>query len=117
MKKPRRKRHRFTRVEISRDGRRIFRVSVAEDVIHTCHDELGALIRKISPGASRSEAPPPESDEVMMHLEHNPDDDLYHARARNALKDLVGVLCDPLLADAIELAQGERERRIAGGGN
>ena len=45
MKKPRSKRRRFTHVEISRDGRRIFRVSIAEDVFHACAPEVGALIQ------------------------------------------------------------------------
>lgn len=120
MKKPRRKRRRFTHMEISRDGRRIFRVSIAEDVLHACAPELGALIQKISPGASRRTTAQVEavsSEEVVMLPQHNPDDDAYHARARSALRDLFGALCDPLLADATEMIANERTRRIAEGGN
>ena len=120
MKKPRRKRHRFTHVEISRDGRRIFRVSVADDVMPDCGAELGALIQRISPGSSRRIMPQVEeisADEVVVHSQHSPDDDAYHANARNAIRELVGSLCDPLLDDAIEMARGERERRLAEGGN
>lgn len=119
-------RRRFTHVEIHRSGRRVFRVSVADDLLDACGAELGALIRKISPGAAAqtasqaaavAESAVAESEEIIMHSQHNPDDDAYHDRARRALQEIVGSLCDPLLADAIEMAESERARRITTDGN
>jgi hypothetical protein len=114
------KRRRFTRMEISRDGRQVFRVAIAEDVLHVCGAELGALIRKISPGASdqiAAQAVAVSAEEVIMHPLHDSDDEAYHARARGALRDLFGSLCDSLIADATEMIASERTRRSTEGGN
>lgn len=114
------KRRRFTHVEISREGRRVFRVAIAEDMLGSCGAELGALIRKISPGTSdqtASEAVAVSAEEVIVHPLHDSDDEAYHDRARGALRDLFGSLCDSLIADATMMIASERARRSVEGGN
>ena len=82
--------------------------------------ELGALIKKIAPSAQTA-AVEPEADvsEVLVseafvsdaHAEH---DHAYHANLREHLAALFASLCDESLADALEIARQERDKRAEG---
>jgi hypothetical protein len=129
-KKPRGHRVRLTHIEIRRGTALRIRLAIADDVLGEAGDELGALIRRISPGTVTSTipaqppqpakgaivvtSPAPPSDFVISPT-HEGDDDAYHAGLRERLAELFGSLCDASLEDALEIARSERARRADGG--
>jgi len=117
-KKPRAPRVRLTHFEIRRGERLRLRIAVADDALADVGDELGALVKKIAPGARTSvvEAPPiPQGEDFVVTPMHDGDDDAYHKNLREHLSALFSSLCDASLADALEIAREERARRAEGG--
>jgi len=120
-KKPRAARARLTHLEVR------LRISIADDALAEIGDELGALIKRIAPGTQTSivpaidhEAPMAEAEPVtvqdfIVSQQHANDDETYHASLREYFAGLIGSLCDTSLADALEIARAERERRSEGG--
>lgn len=131
-KKARGSRVRLTHIEIRRGTALRIRLAIADDVLGEAGDELGALIRRISPGTVTSTIPPqappqaqkqgaivvtspqPTSDFVVSPT-HEGDDDAYHAGLRERLAELFGALCDASLEDALNIARREQARRAEGG--
>jgi hypothetical protein len=126
-KKPRGPRVRLTHFEIRRGNILRLRIAINDDAIAEVGDELGALFRKIAPGAVSTStvsnavasgaievvlSEPPS--EIIIMPQHT-DDDGYHAALRARLAELFGSLCDASLADALEVAREERARRVDGG--
>ena len=125
--KPRGTRSRLTHIEVRRRGVLRLRLVIADDAIAGAGDELGALIKKIAPGAPgalststvESSAVPlgaitstPEApSEFIVAPTHTNDDDAYHAQLRDRLGELLSSLCDASLADALEIARTEQARR------
>ena len=118
-KKVRGPRVRLTHMEIRRGDTLRLRIAVADDAMSDIGLELGALIKKIAPSAP-AVAVMPEQDvaEVVseafvseVHAEH---DHAYHANLRAHLAGLFTSLCDESLADALEIARQERDRRAEG---
>jgi hypothetical protein len=126
-KKPRAARARLTHLEVRRGDTLRLRISIADDALAEIGDELGALIKRIAPGTQTSivpaidhEAPMAEAEPVtvqdfIVSQQHANDDETYHASLREYFAGLIGSLCDTSLADALEIARAERERRSEGG--
>lgn len=113
-KKPRGTRPHLTHFEVRRGGALRLRLSVADDALAGIGDELGALFRKIAPGAvstSTLVASPGAPSELVVSPTHGNDDDEYHADVRERLAELISSLCDASLSDALEIARTERARR------
>lgn len=100
---------RLTHLEVRRGGVLRLRVAIADDVLAEFGDEVGALIKKISP-STQTEAP-----DLVVSRAHSDDDGDYHADVRTHLTELISSLCDTSLADALEIAREERARRAEGG--
>jgi hypothetical protein len=119
-KKPR-ARLRLTHFEVRRHNTLRLRIAIADDAIAEVGDELGALIRKIAPGAAAPNAivvDQPPSLEIFVAPPHTidiDDVDAYHADQRSRLAELFGSLCDASLEDALTIARDERTRRTDGG--
>lgn len=118
-KKSRPPRARLTHFEIRRGGAVRLRLAIADDAISESSDELGALIRKISPAATNPPAPPTQEEtevvaEMVVTPDHDGSDEMYHAKVRESLTQLIGSLCDTSLVDVIDIAYQERERRAEG---
>jgi len=121
-RKPRGSRPCLTHIEVRRGSVLRLRIAIADEAIGEVGDELGALLRKVTPGAQRepsatalgsiavatSDAP---SDFVISPV-HEGDDDAYHAALRERLAELLCSLCDASLSDALEIAHEERSRRV-----
>jgi hypothetical protein len=117
-KKPRAPRVRLTHMEIRRGDSLRLRIAIADDAMAEAGDEVGALIKKIAPSTQTSvvPAPAPESaPELVIFKQHDPNDENYHDSLREHLAILFGSLCDTTLADALEIARQERDRRSDGG--
>jgi hypothetical protein len=115
-KKAKGARVRLTHLEVRRGAVLRLRIAVADDALPEIGEELGALIKKISPGARPQTAVVAhESSEIVVSREHSDNDGDYHASVREHLVDLFGSLCDTSLADALEIAREERARRAEGG--
>jgi hypothetical protein len=126
-------RTRLTHFEVRRGNALRLRLAVADDAIADVGDELGALLKKIAPGAVStsvvqantvaipvpfSEDGDDDDDDFIVSAEHPSDDVDYHAGIRERLAELFGSLCDTALADALEIARAEhaeRERRLERG--
>lgn len=109
------KRVHLTHFEVRQGTALRLRLSIADDAIAGVGDELGALLRKIAPGAVETAiitpdpTPPPRS--IVIAPQHGHDDENYHASLRSRLAELFGELCDTALSDALEIANEERARR------
>lgn len=113
---------RLTHLEVRRGDTLRLRIAVADDALAEVGDELGALIKKIAPSTRTSivEAPQPvlqvePPPDFIISRQHTGADATYHANLREHLSDLFGSLCDTALADALEIAREERDRRTEGG--
>jgi hypothetical protein len=124
-KKPRAARVPLTHLEVRRGDTLRARIAMADDALGEAGDELGALLKKLAPGTRTSivEAPiQPEvvteptstTMDIVISRHHNNDDEAYHATVHAQLVDFFGALCDESLADALEIARAERERRAEG---
>jgi hypothetical protein len=116
-KKHRAPRVRLTHLEIRRGETLRLRIAIADDAMAEAGDELGALIKKISPSTKTSivtepdPVPPPD---FVVSRSHMDNADAYHATLRTHLADLFSSLCDTSLADALEIAREESARRSDG---
>lgn len=114
-KKPRAPRVRLTHFEIHRGEALRIRIAVADDALAEIGDELGALIKKIAPSTRTSIVTEPEPEpELVVSQAHDPNDVRYHESLRDHLVVLIGSLCDASLADALEIARQEQDRRTEG---
>ena len=118
----RKKRVYLTHFEVRRGAAVLLRLAIADDAIAHVGDELGALIRKIAPGAVETAVISPEPEPtppraIIIAPQHSPDDSDYHAGLRSRLAELFGELCDTALSDALEIANEERARRSYSEGN
>lgn len=115
-KKSGRARTRLTHFEVRRGGALLLRLSISDGAKDAACDELGALFRKISPGAVVAPPPPPlvEEAEFVVMPEHDGDDVAYHDALRERLAELVEALCDSALDDAHQIVQQELARRSVG---
>jgi hypothetical protein len=121
----------LTHFEVRRGSALRLRLSIADDAVIEVSDELGALLRKIAPGAARPATPntmgaapntmgaiaigtTAEVEEFVVSPLHEDDDHHYHATLRDRLSELFNSLCDASLADALEIARQERTRRAEG---
>lgn len=127
IQRPRKKangpRTRLTHLEVRRGETLRLRIAVADDAIADVGDELGALIKKIAPSTRTSviaapvdpgPPPPDPSADLVITRAHADDDTGYHANVREHLVGLIGSLCDTSLADVLEIARNERDRRAEG---
>jgi hypothetical protein len=112
----------LTHLEVRHGDTLRLRIAVADDAMAEVGDELGALIKKIAPGTRTSvvEAPQPvlqaePQPDFIIARQHTGDDATYHAHLREHLTGLFSSLCDAALADALEIAREERDRRAEGG--
>lgn len=115
-KKTRAPRVTLTHVEVRRGEALRLRVSVADDALSEIGNELGALIKRITPGAAHpqpDDAPLLTSDFLFTRT-HSEDDEAYHADLHDHLVDLFTALCDAGLEDAITSARNEQARRLEG---
>lgn len=120
---PRKKpaRTRLIHIEVRRGNELCLRVAIANGVMADAGEELGALIKRISPGAEPAVATATETVTDLSavpgflvtreHLEH---DAVYHAELRTELTNLFASLCDNSLEDALDAARQERDRRAEG---
>ena len=118
---PRRKKTRISRDHLThfeiRSGQTLrLRIPVADDALAEAGDELGALIKRISPSTRTPNArsvPDAEPDFIVSrdHFEH---DASYHVELREHLSELFRSLCDAALEDALVIAQNEHGRRAEG---
>lgn len=126
-KKPRGPRVHLTHFEIKRGERLRLRVAVADDALADVGDALGALIKRIAPGAQTSvvaeavvaeveavEAPPPHVEEIAISPQAQSDDPAYHEKLREYLTGLFCSLCDKGLAAALDIVREEWARRAEG---
>jgi hypothetical protein len=116
-KKPRAPRVHLTHLEIRRGETLRLRIAIADDAIAEAGDELGALIKKISPSTKTSviaEPEPTPDPDFVVSRSHMDNADAYHATLRTHLADLFSSLCDTSLADALEIAREESARRADG---
>jgi hypothetical protein len=114
------KRVHLTHFEVRQGTALRLRLSIADDAIAGVGDELGALLRKIAPGAVETAVITPEPTprrEIVISPQHGHDDEDYHASLRSRLTELFGELCDTALSDALEIANEERARRSYSEGN
>jgi len=116
-KKIRASRVRLTHFEVRRGEALRLRIAVADDAIADVGDELGALIRRIAPGASGA-INDHTSHAIEQHFEfsqtHGEHDAAYHDELRERLVDLFSALCDTGLEQALDVARQERARRAEG---
>lgn len=115
-KKARAPRVRLTHLEIRRGETLRLRIAIADDAMAEAGDELGALIKRISPGTRTTVIPepvPPPPDFIILP-QSVPHDAAYHAALRDHLAGFFGELCDTSLADALEIAREESARRSDG---
>jgi hypothetical protein len=118
-KKPRPPRVRLTHLEVHRGDTLRLRIAVADDALAEVGDELGALLKKIAPSTrtavvSQPIAAPQQVVDFLVSQQHGDDDETYHANLREHLTGFFGTLCDTSLADALEIARQERDRRAEG---
>lgn len=122
-KAPRGPRVRLTHLEIRRGDKLCMRIAVASDTVAEVGDELGALIKKITPGTRTAvvpatvEAADPTAigpEDFLVTPQHEGNVEAYHANLREHLAGLVSQLCDEGLADALEIVREERARRAEG---
>ena len=116
-KKARTPRVRLTHLEIRRGEALRLRIAIADDAMAEAGDELGALIKKISPSTKTSivtEPAPEAAPDFVVSRSHADNPDAYHATLRTHLADLFSSLCDTSLADALEIAREESARRADG---
>lgn len=114
-KKSRPPRVRLTHLEVRRGEALRLRIAIADDAMAEAGDELGALIKRISPSTRTgvvAERPPPDFVISPQYTDH---DDAYHATCREHLAGFFSALCDTSLADALEIARVEYARRAEGG--
>lgn len=127
-KKARSPRARLVHIEIRRGESLCLRVAIANEVMAEVGEELGALIKRISPSTAPAPAatvaataepipdavligPDPGFTVTRAHYEH---DATYHAELHEHLVDLFSSLCDSSLEDALDVARQERDRRAEG---
>lgn len=115
-KKPRQPRVRLTHLEVRRGGALRLRIAIADDALAELGDEFGAFIKKLTHGTQTADAitSTPQQEEFVVSRVHPDDDTHYHANVREHLVGLFSALCDTSLADALEIAREERERRTEG---
>lgn len=113
-KKPRRPRVRLTHLEVRRGGTLRLRIAIADDALDALGDEFGAFIKKITHGTLPPAPAPPQQAEFVVSRAHSDDDPHYHENVREYLVGLFSSLCGTSLADALEIARAERERRAEG---
>lgn len=131
-KAPSRSRPRLTHFEVRRGGVLLLRLTVADDAVAGVGDELGALFKKIAPGAVTTSTIPPMAtsvaepssaisiispetpSEFVISPAHENDDETYHAGLRARLAELVSSLCATSLTDALEVVLAEQARRAEG---
>jgi hypothetical protein len=107
---------RLTHMEIRRGDTLRLRIAIADDAMAEAGDEVGALIKKIAPSTQHTVIPVPETEPTLEIVQaHESNDEGYHANVREHLAVLFGALCDTALADALEIARQERDRRSDGG--
>lgn len=122
-KKARAQRVRLTHFEVRRGETLRLRIAVADDALAEAGDELGALLKRIAPSTRttivQTVAQPvvetAAEPEFIVSQEHAEHDAAYHERLRDHLVGLFSSLCDTALADALDVARNERERRAEGG--
>ena len=120
--KARSPRARLVHIEVRRGDTLCLRVAIANGVMAEAGEELGALIRRISPGmppievaaAGTSSEAVVIGHELLIGRAHSEYDDTYHADLRGHLVDLFRSLCDNALEYALEAARAERDRRAEG---
>lgn len=123
-KKSRQPRPRLTHFEIHRGKVLRLRLAIADDAFAEVGDELGALFKKLAPSAVALSTVAPsapgiavvtlEPDDIVILPRHMGDDHAYHESLRQRFTELFSSLCDDSLADALEIAREERERRTEG---
>jgi len=127
-----RSRARLTHFEVRRGGVLCLRLTIADASVADVGDELGALFKKIAPGAVTTSTIPPLSpmtapvaepssaitvllpetpSEIVISPAHENDDEAYHAGLRARLAELFSSLCDTSLTDALEVVRAEQARR------
>lgn len=118
--KSRAPRVRLTHLEVRSGTSLRLRLAIADEMLAEASEELGELIKRISP---RDQPEPPmdpsedfiitraHSEEVDSYQAHSATDVHYHARVREQLSGIVGTLCDASLDDAIDIVKAERARR------
>jgi hypothetical protein len=114
-KKARAPRVRLTHFEVRRGETLRLRIAVANDALAEIGDELGALVKRIAPSTRTTIIEPiPEPDFILSraHVEHDVE---YHAQLHEHLVELFSSFCDTALADALNVARNERDRRAEGG--
>jgi hypothetical protein len=117
-----RKRARLTHLEVRRGEALRLRIAIADDALAEVGDELGALLKKISPSSRAPTIVTPATTGLVVSREHTGDDAThtsgdvtFHADVREHLVELFSSLCDDSLADALEIARAESARRANGG--
>ena len=106
----------FTHFEIRRGESLRLQVAVADDAFAEIGDELGALIKRMSPGTRTTIIEPvsePEP-EFIVSQAHNEHDAAYHEQLRERLVELFSTFCDTSLEDALNIARNECARRAEG---
>ena len=118
-KKARAARARLLHIEVRRGSALCLRVAIADDVMTEAGEELGALIKRISPGGEPAVAAEPGfvaiEPGIIVSREHLEHDSVYHAELRSHLVELFRSLCDSSLADAMDAVRQECDRRAEGG--
>jgi hypothetical protein len=104
---------------VRRGSELCLRVAIADKVMAEAGVEMGALLKRISPGAEpvvATEAIPDLSavPGFLVTREHVEHDAVYHAELRAELANLFASLCDNSLEDALDAARQERDRRAEG---
>lgn len=110
-KKARGSRSRLTHFEVRRSGALRLRLAIADDALPCVGDELGALLKKIAPGAVATRAVNAPSRPVIVIPSEV---EVYHAELRARLTELFSSLCETSLSDALEIARREHARRAEG---
>lgn len=115
-------RARLTHFEIRRGATLLLRVAVADNALAEAGDELGALIKKISPVTRNTVVDPLpfephdpfEVEDFVVSQAHEEHDADYHEDLREHLVVLFDSLCDHALDDALKIVRDEQARRMAG---
>ena len=105
----------LTHFEVRRGEILRLRIAVADDALAEVGDELGALIKRIAPSTRTAIIAPVHEPDFVFSRVHDEFDASYHARLREHLVELFGLLCDTALQDALDVAHDERDRRAEGG--
>ena len=111
-KKARAPRVRLTHFEVRRGETLRLRIAIADDVIAEVGDELGALIKRITPSTQTAIIEPVPAPDFIVSRTHVEHDDGYHAQLRDNLVELFTSLCDTGLEAALDVARNERARRV-----